>query len=104
VSTPDGPDDAPEAVAPEAVAPEADAPDSEPPVRYGRRRRAPRYGSFLATGAILGIALGVALSFARPSTGQFSENSVAGYVAATFGLVGALIGAAVAVILDRRRS
>ena len=71
-------------------------------VRYGRRRRAPRYGSFLVTGAIAGLVLGVILSFSRPSTGQFSANSVVGYVAATLALVGALVGAAVAVLLDRR--
>jgi hypothetical protein len=72
--------------------------------RYGRRRRAPRYGSFLATGALVGIVLGVVLSFSRPATGQFSQNSVVGYVAATLGLLGALLGAAVAILLDRRRS
>jgi hypothetical protein len=83
--------------------PEPDADQPEPTVRYGRRRRAPRYGSFLVTGAIIGIALGVVLSFARPSTGDFSQNSVVGYVAATLGLIGALIGGAIAVVLERRR-
>ena len=75
---------------------------AEGTVRYGRRRRAPRYGSFLVTGAVLGLVLGVILSFSRPSTGQFSQNSVVGYVAAILGLIGGLVGAAVAVLLDRR--
>jgi hypothetical protein len=72
--------------------------------RYGRVRRAPRYGSFVVTGVIIGVVIAVILSFSRPTTGQFSSNSVVGYVAAIFGLLGALIGAALAVILDRRHS
>ena len=79
------------------------APDEQPPVRYGRKRRAPRYGSFVATGAIVGVVLGLALSLTRPASGDFSQNSVIGYVAATLGLLGALLGAGVAVLLDRRR-
>lgn len=75
----------------------------EPTVRYGRKRRAPRYGSFVATGAVLGIVLGLGLSLTRPASGEFSQNSVIGYVAATLGLLGALLGAGVAVLLDRRR-
>jgi hypothetical protein len=88
--------------------PESDAPaaEAEAPVRYGRRRRAPRYGSFLATGAVLGIALGIVLSVIQSlrdkDTSQFSLNTVVGYVAATLGLVGALLGAGLAVLLDRR--
>ena len=70
--------------------------------RYGRPRRAPRYGSFVASGALLGIVLGVIVSLSQPATGQFSQNSVVGYVAAIFGLIGALAGAALAVLLDRR--
>ncbi len=70
--------------------------------RYGRPRRAPRYGSFVATGALVGIVLGVVLSLSQPASGQFSQNSVVGYVAAILGLVGALVGGAVAVLLDRR--
>jgi hypothetical protein len=87
--------------------PSSDQP-SEPPaepdgVRYGRVRRAPRYGSFVVTGAVIGAVIGLVLSVSRPSTGQFSQNSVIGYVAATLGLLGALLGAGVAVLLDRRR-
>lgn len=78
-------------------------PEEQPVVRYGRKRRAPRYGSFVATGAIVGVVLGLVLSLARPASGDFSQNSVIGYVAATLGLLGALLGAGVAVLLDRRR-
>ncbi len=86
----------------------ARAGSAEPPAdrprgpRYGRPRRAPRYGSFVVTGAVVGIVLAVVVSLSQPATGQFSQNSVVGYVAAIFGLVGALAGAALAVLLDRR--
>jgi hypothetical protein len=70
--------------------------------RYGRPRRAPRYGSFVVSGALVGIVLGVVLSLSQPATGQFSQNSVVGYVAAILGLLGALAGATLAVLLDRR--
>ena len=83
--------------------PAADQVGAEPQVRYGRKRRAPRYGSFVVTGALVGVLLGLGLSLTRPATGQFSQNSVIGYVAATLGLLGALLGAGVAVLLDRRR-
>ena len=85
-------------------APEDGDPGPEPDgPRYGRRRRAPRYGSFVVTGAAAGVLLGLMLSVSRPATGQFSQNSVIGYVAATLGLLGALLGAGIAVLLDRRR-
>jgi F0F1-type ATP synthase assembly protein I len=111
VSAPDGPEsDAPEAPARDAASDPAPVSVPEPgpvaTVRYGRRRRAPRYGSFLVTGAILGIAIGIALSVIQSmrdsDPSQFSLNTVLGYVAATLGLVGALLGAGLAVLLDRR--
>ena len=78
------------------------APPEREAVRYGRFRRAPRYGSFVVTGAAVGVVIAVILSLSRPATGEFSRNSVIGYLAATLGLLGALLGAAVAVLLDRR--
>jgi uncharacterized integral membrane protein len=70
---------------------------------YGRVRHAPRYGSFVSTGAILGIVVGVVLALQWQSRAEFSVNTVAGYVAAILGLIGALLGGALAVLLDRRR-
>jgi hypothetical protein len=107
VSTPDGPEsDAPEGSTPDAAPDTAPDPAAVATVRYGRRRRAPRYGSFLVTGAILGIAIGIALSLVQSlrdsDSSEFSLNTVVGYVAATLGLVGALLGAGLAVLLDRR--
>jgi hypothetical protein len=80
----------------------AEPPEPSAP-RYGRPRRAPRYGSFVFTGVVVGVVLAVIVSFGRPATGQFSQNSVIGYVAAIFGLTGALVGAAAAVFFDRRK-
>jgi hypothetical protein len=71
-------------------------------VQYGRVRRAPRYGSFVVTGAVVGVVIALILSLSRPATGEFSQNSVIGYLAATLGLLGALLGAGLAVLLDRR--
>jgi hypothetical protein len=82
---------------------EGGAPAGRNDVQYGRVRRAPRYGSFVVTGAVVGVAIALILSLSRPATGEFSQNSVVGYVAATLGLLGALAGAGVAVLLDRRR-
>jgi hypothetical protein len=81
-----------------------DAPAEREGVQYGRVRRAPRYGSFVVTGAVVGVVIALILSLSRPATGEFSQNSVIGYVAATLGLLGALLGAGVAVLLDRRGS
>jgi membrane associated rhomboid family serine protease len=83
--------------------PEVETPDPPDGPRYGRRRRAPRYGSFVVTGVIVGVVLALIVSLSRPATGQFSQNSVIGYVAAIFGLIGALIGAFAAILLDRRK-
>lgn len=88
---------------------EPGAPPVEAPgVRYGRMRRAPRYGSFLFTGAVVGVAVAILLAVVQwlryHDSSQFSFGTVLGYVAATLGLLGAVVGAGVAVILDRRRS
>ena len=97
MSAPDLPELEPQ---PETETEPATRPDG---VRYGRRRRAPRYGSFVVTGVIVGVVLALIVSLSRPATGQFSQNSVVGYVAAIFGLTGALVGAAAAVFFDRRK-
>lgn len=68
----------------------------------GRARRAPRYVPFLATGALLGLVAAVVLAFALPPVPRLGTGSVLGYLAFVLGLVGALLGGAVAVLLDRR--
>jgi hypothetical protein len=70
--------------------------------RYGRRRRAPRYGSFVVTGVVIGVVIGILLTLSRATTGEFSLNTTLSYVAAIFGLIGAVAGAGLAVLFDRR--
>jgi hypothetical protein len=66
-------------------------------------RRAPRYRAFLLTGAGIGAVLGIVLTTVVPDRGgQFSTGTVLGYLAAVLALVGALVGGAVAVVLERR--
>jgi hypothetical protein len=51
--------DSPETAVDDTSAQPAEQATSAP--RYGRPRRAPRYGSFVVTGALAGIVLGVVL-------------------------------------------
>lgn len=74
-----------------------------------RRRRTPRLVPFIATGTILGYVVGVLLA-ARPLAGDaaqrlatYSFSSQAGYLGLFGALMGALAGAVVFVLLDRRR-
>jgi hypothetical protein len=69
-----------------------------------RLRRAPRYGPFGLTGALLGIVIGIGLALAHPAASNYSMQTIAGYFAASFGLIGAVLGLGVAVLIERRRS
>jgi hypothetical protein len=72
------------------------------PVRY-QLRRAPKYLPFGVTGALLGVLAGLALALSNPVSGDYSERTIIGYFAAILGLVGALAGLGVAVLIERRR-
>jgi di/tricarboxylate transporter len=72
------------------------------PVRL-RMRRAPKYRAFGLTGVIVGVVIGLVLAFSREAGADYSQQTIAGYFAASFGLVGALIGLGLAVVADRRR-
>lgn len=69
----------------------------EEPPRY------PRYGRFLATGAGAGLLVAAAVALAAPRTEAFGRGQLLLYLMLVFGLVGALLGAAVAVLLEARR-
>jgi hypothetical protein len=69
-----------------------------------RLRRAPRYGAFGLTGMIFGVVAGVVLALSFTAASNYSMQTIAGYFAAIFGLVGALSGLGVAVLIERRRS
>jgi hypothetical protein len=69
-----------------------------------RLRRAPRYRPFMATGAVLGAAVGL---LAAATTGSlpagFSTQTVLGYFGAIGLLLGVVVGAGAAVLVERRR-
>lgn len=71
-------------------------------------RRAPRYGRFIALGAIVGVLVALILTFAfsgRPTGDQFGlgfdKGQVFGFLLLLCGTVGAAVGAAVALLFDR---
>jgi hypothetical protein len=68
-------------------------------------RRAPRFGPFIVSGAALGAlaALVVSLYLPDPQGLEVGARSVAGYLLAIGGLLGGVVGGAVAVLADRRR-
>lgn len=66
-------------------------------------RRAPRYRVFVGTGVLLAVAAALVLALLTPPDARFSRFSVFGYLALSLGLVGALLGGLVAVLLERRR-
>jgi hypothetical protein len=83
--------------------PEPGSPAQAVRPRLATLRRAPRYRSFIVTGAVLGFLLALLLVQLFPDDGRFSTNSVVGYVGVTFALIGGLIGGGVAVLLERPR-
>jgi hypothetical protein len=68
-----------------------------------RIRRAPRYRAFVLVGAILGLVAGAGTSIVLGGgSGAFSPSTVTGYIGAIGLLLGGLVGAAVAVLVERR--
>jgi len=71
-----------------------------------RVRRAPRFTPFIATGAVVGVLVGILIATATSSAevqGQAGGKTVTGYLAMIGLLLGAVIGAGLAVLADRRR-
>jgi len=74
-----------------------------------RVRRTPKYSVFIALGAALGIVAAMILTFAFDGTGDLSPNTglvyspgqVFGFLALACIPVGVVVGAVVALILDR---
>jgi hypothetical protein len=79
-----------------------DLPDGAVPVTI---RRAPRYRAFVLAGAVLGLVAGAVTSLVLggSDTSPLSPTTVTGYVGAIGLLVGGLLGAAVAVLVERPR-
>ncbi len=66
------------------------------------RRRAPRYGAFLGTGAVLGLVVALVLVLG-PGSAVEDGRGVLGYLSALLAGLGALTGGALAVLLEGRR-
>jgi hypothetical protein len=65
-------------------------------------RRTPNFTRFIATGAILGFVVGAVASLFGDRAPGLSENSALFYVGVFGAAIGAVLGALVAVALDRR--
>lgn len=78
-------------------------PDQIPSPTQLRLRRAPRYRPFGITGAVLGVLAGVVLALSFTAASDYSMQTIVGYFAAIFGLIGAVVGLGVAVLIERRR-
>jgi hypothetical protein len=67
-----------------------------------RLRRAPRYRAFVGTGTLLGLVAAALLVIARPVHEGSTPRTVFVYFALGLSLIGALVGAAAAILLERR--
>lgn len=65
-------------------------------------RRAPKYVPFLILGAVVGAVVAAAVAYGLPGDDSFDRGSVFGFFLVMFGAGGAVLGAVVALVLDRR--
>lgn len=77
--------------------------DAEPEARQLRLRRAPRYRAFGLTGAVVGVLAGLFLALSFSVAGDYTLQSIIGYLAATLGMLGAVLGLGLAVLIERRQ-
>ncbi len=66
-----------------------------------RIRRAPRYRAFTLSGIVLGMIAGAVLAGTRPPSGV-STSATMVYLVLGLALIGGLVGAGVALLLERR--
>lgn len=64
-------------------------------------RRAPRYVPFLILGGLLGVVVAAVIAYALPGDEGYDANSVFGFFLTFCAAGGAILGAAVALVLDR---
>jgi hypothetical protein len=78
------------------------APTSDPREPTLRQvHRSPRYGAFLVTGAAVGLLLAIVSGVIGTGDGSIGTGRLIGYLAIVFGLLGALLGGGVAVVIER---
>ena len=77
-------------------------PDVPEPPRQVRFRRAPRYRAFVVTGVLVGVVAALVIARLGPSSASYSTGTTAGYLVVVLGLIGAVLGGAVAVLAERR--
>lgn len=65
-------------------------------------RRAPRFVPFLILGALVGIGAAAFVAFGLPGSASFDSGAVFGFFMVMFAGGGAILGAVVALVLDRR--
>ncbi len=65
-------------------------------------RRAPKYVPFLILGALVGVGAAAAVAYGLPASESFDPSSVFGFFLVLFAGAGAVLGAVLALILDRR--
>jgi hypothetical protein len=64
-------------------------------------RRAPKYVPFLILGGLVGIIVAAVIAYALPGDASYDPNSVFGFFMVLCGAGGAILGAIVALLLDR---
>ncbi|MEP7194861.1 MAG: hypothetical protein ABI903_18640 [Actinomycetota bacterium] len=65
-------------------------------------RRAPRFSAFLLTGGLAGLLTGLFLSFIGPVDVRYDTSAALGFLGLIFAGLGALAGAIIAVVLEKR--
>jgi hypothetical protein len=65
-------------------------------------RRAPKYVPFLILGGLLGVAVAAIIAYALPGDPSFDRSSVFGFFMVLCAAGGVILGAATALVLDRR--
>jgi len=65
-------------------------------------RRAPKYVPFLVVGALAGAVAAAVVAYAVPGDASFDPGAVFGFFLIMFAAGGAILGGALALVLDRR--
>ena len=68
----------------------------------GKVRRSPRFTSFLITGGVIGLLIGVFLSLLGQPDTRYDASTTLGFLGLICALLGVLVGGVIAVLLDRR--